>query len=271
MVKILSGPFCGRGHRTIVVVDEFDRITNSPDKVLFAELIKNLPTRDIDLRFILCRIGRTVDESLGKHLSVGRYFQPIELEKLHHDYPWSIIKTVADKTGVTISKDILTWHRERRIPAFRASDRSVHVLRMHDDKAEVTQCRRNHYDAGIKGAVQQTEPPLRAAYFRATEKTKNKVEYEEALWALADRAETRRQVGNIYRTSYLRIMQSRRNRQPLSQSTFNQRLLTLRSDAHGNIVDGHGSGYFSFRENVMRGFVRLKAESEGVELISDVL
>src|SRR5262245_30823269 len=113
-------------------------------------------------------------------------------------------------------------------------------------------------------------PALRAAYFRATEKTKNKLEYEEALWALADRAETRRQVASIYRASYLRIMQSRRGRQALSQSTFNHRLLTLRSDAHGKIVNGHGSGYFSFRENVMRGFVRLKAETEGVELIPDV-
>jgi hypothetical protein len=104
---------------------------------------------------------------------------------------------------------------------------------MNDDQAEVTKCQRSHYDAGIKEALQQTEPPLRAAYFRATEKTKNKLEYEETLWALADRAETRRQVSNI--------------------------------------IDGHGSGYFSFRENVMRGFVRLKAESEGVELIPDVL
>ena len=201
----------------------------------------------------------------GKHISVGRYFQPIELEKLHHDYLWSIINNVADKTGVTIPKDVL----------FRISIVSdgfphfVHLIgqcmfyAMQDDKEDVTVRRRGHYDAGIKEALEQTEPPLRAAYLRATEKTKNKLEYEEALWALADRAETRRQVASIYKSSYLRIMHGRRNRQPLSQVNFNQRLLTLRSDAHGNIIDGHGSGYFSFRENVMRGFVRLKARIRG--------
>lgn len=261
-----------KGLRTIIVVDEFDRITADVDKVLFAELIKNLPTRNLDLRFILCGIGHTIDDLLGKHLSVGRYFQPIELEKLHHNYLWSIINTVSEKAGVVIPQDIL----------FRigiVSDGFPHFVHligqcmfyaMHDDTEDVTHCRRAHYEAGIKEALEQTEPPLKAAYKRATMKTKNKLEYEEALWALADRAETERQVAAVYKSSYLRIMQSRRGRHPLPQPTFNQRLLTLRSDAHGNIIQGHGSGYFSFRENVMRGFVRLKAETEGVELIPDV-
>lgn len=261
-----------QGHRTIVVVDEFDRITGDSDKILFAELTKNLSTRNIDVRFIFCGIGRSIIELLGKHLSVGRYFHAIELEKLHHNYLWSIINTVADQTGVTIPKEILI-----RIGV--VSDGFPHFVHligqcmywaMQDDEAEVTVCQRSHYDTGIKEALEQAEAPLRAAYFRATEKTKNKLDYEEALWALADRVETRRQVSSVYKSSYLRIVHSRRGRNPVGQSIFNQRLLSLRSDAHGNIVEGHGSGYFSFRENVMRGFVRLKAESEGVELIPDV-
>src|SRR5262249_10789336 len=186
------------------------------------------------LRFILCGIGHTVDDLLGKHLSVGRYFQPIELEKLHHNYLWSIVNTVADKTGVVIPQDFL----------FRigiVSDGFPHFVHligqcmfyaMHDGPEEVTHCRRAHYETGIKEALEQTEPSLRGAYRRATMKTKNRLEYEEALWALADRAETHRQVATVYRTSYLRIMQSRRGRQPLNQATFNKRLLTLRSDAH---------------------------------------
>ena len=44
----------------------------------------------------------------------------------------------------------------------------------------------------------------------------------------------------------------------------------MRENNHANIVTGHGSGWFSFRENVVRGYVRLKAESEGVELVPEV-
>ena len=60
-----------------------------------------------------------------------------------------------------------------------------------------------------------------------------------------------------------------RNNQLLEQKTFNERLLTLRKPSHGGIVVGYGSGYFAFRENVLRGYARLKAESEGLELTPD--
>ena len=67
-----------RGHRTIVVIDEFDRISSDLDKVLFtAELIKNLPTRDINLRFILCGIGHTVD-GLLRQAHLGRALLPAD-------------------------------------------------------------------------------------------------------------------------------------------------------------------------------------------------
>jgi hypothetical protein len=56
----------------------------------------------------------------------------------------------------------------------------------------------------------------------------------------------------------------------LTKDKFNQRLLALRTPGHGSIVIGGGSGWFAFRENVMRGYVRLKAESEGVELTPDL-
>jgi hypothetical protein len=39
--------------------------------------------------------------------------------------------------------------------------------------------------------------------------------------------------------------------------------------AHGEIACGCGSGFYAFRKNVLRGYVRLKAEIEGIELIPD--
>lgn len=137
---------------------------------------------------------------------------------------------------------------------------------MQDSPDKVTTCSKQHYLAGIKGALQKTDPSLRLAFEKATHKTKNKTDYEEALWALADRHETKRQVKEIYDRSYKRIIGERKGRRPLEREKFNERLLILRSEAHGRIVVGHGSGWFSFRENVMRGYVRLQAEHQGVFL-----
>lgn len=262
-----------RQGRTIVVIDEFDRITSDHDKVLFSELIKNLPTANVDLRLIMCGIGQTVDDILGAHFSSGRYFEPIELEKLHHNHLWNIIQIVADKTNIEIPRDTLM-----RIGI--VSDGFPHFVHLigecifwaiHDDPRIVTRCARCHYDDGAKAALARTEPALKLAYRRATEKTKNQLEYEEALWALADRSETRRQITRIYETSYKRIARDRvsGDRKPLTKEALNSRLLSLKKESHGSVVVGHGSGWFSFRENVLRGYVRLKAETEGVELTPD--
>lgn len=255
--------------RTIVVIDEFDRIRREEDKSQFSELIKNSSAIDADIRFIFCGIGRNVEEILGAHLSAGRYFEPIELEKLHYNFLYDITNEVAMRASVTVPQETT-----KRIAI--VSDGFPHFVHligqcmfwaMQDDPQTVVKCERRHYDEGIKGALEKTEPMLRLAWQRATEKTKNRTQYEEALWALADKAETRRQVSDIYERSYKRIMQNRLP--PLDQPTLNNRLLMLRKETHGEIVVGYGSGYFAFRENVLRGYARLKAEAEGVELTPD--
>lgn len=262
-----------RKGRTIIIVDEFDRITNPDDKILFSELIKNSSTLDLDpdVRFIFCGIGANVEELLGAHPSSGRSIEPVELEKLHHNFLWDIIRTVANKTGTTIPQEYLT-----RIGLI--SDGFPHFVHligqcmfwaMHDDPREISVCERSHYEAGIKGALQKTEVWLKMAYQKATEKTKNKVEYEEALWSVADKAETRRQISDIYGRSYKRIMGQRPGK-ILDKEVFNDRLLTLRKPSHGEILRGHGAGWFSFKESVLRGYVRLKAEADGVELTPDI-
>jgi hypothetical protein len=106
---------------------------------------------------------------------------------------------------------------------------------------------------------------LRTQYDRATKKTRNTEDYEEALWALADSTADGRQITDIY-TSNSWINGKRPNRTKLDRETLNQRFLSLRKPSHDRIVVGLGSGWFAFRENIMRGYVRLRAEAEDVNL-----
>lgn len=256
----------------IVVIDEFDRIESGDEKNSFAELLKNMSAINSKIRFIFCGIGRSIDDVLGAHPSAGRYFEEIELEKLHHNFLWDILRTAANDLDVKIPDGVLT-----RIGV--VSDGFPHFVHligecmfwaMHDDPETVTQCACRHYEDAIKGALQRAEATLRLAYQKATEKTKHTIEYEETLWALADKSETRRQLSDIYEASYKRIMKQRaEDKQALAREQFNHRLLNLRKDSHNNIVIGHGSGWFSFAENQMRGYVRLKAEHAGIELKPD--
>jgi hypothetical protein len=137
---------------------------------------------------------------------------------------------------------------------------------MFDDENVVTKSGPTHFRTGITGALQRTEAALRAQYERATHKTRNTADYEEALWALADSTADMRQITEIYESSYSWIMLSRTSRQKLSREQLNQRYLALRKDSHGRVVAGYGSGWFAFRENIMRGYVRLMAEAQGINL-----
>lgn len=96
-----------RKGRTVIVIDEFDRIKGEQDKVLFAELIKNLATRNVEVRLILCGIGASIGDLLGAHNSCGRALEPLELDKLHHNFLHDIIRTPAGKLGVDIPRETL--------------------------------------------------------------------------------------------------------------------------------------------------------------------
>jgi hypothetical protein len=55
----------------------------------------------------------------------------------------------------------------------------------------------------------------------------------------------------------------------MQRDKFTQRINALKRPAHGSILLGSRQGWYEFREPVMRGYVRLRAEAQGVELGAD--
>ena len=80
---------------------------------------------------------------------------------------------------------------------------------------------------------------------------------------MADHFEIERNIRRVYTESYLRIMITR-GRIPLAFKQFQAYLAKLRSESHGAILVSQRRSWTSFREGIMRGYVRLKAESSGV-------
>lgn len=257
----------------VIIVDEMERIGDPKEREKFAEFIKNIPQLEERVRFIFCGIGTTVDELIGAHPSAGRILETISLEKLHHNYLWDIIRNVAEKTGIAVASEMF-------VRIGQISDGFPHYVHLigesmfwsaYDDEQDISAMAPQHFKAGITGALERAEGILRQQYQKATRKTKNTSDYEEALWAVADTTSDSRQLSEIYEASYKRIMLGRqRQRTLLSKEVFNQRLLALKKDGHGGILKGYGSGWFGFRENIIRGYVRLMAEQEGVELGRDI-
>jgi DNA polymerase III delta prime subunit len=257
-----------RRNTTIIIIDELERIDSSAEREKFAEFIRNIPELSADVRFIFCGIMHDVTELLQSHASAGRILETVELKRLNHSDLWKILTVVAKKLNVEIQEEAL-------IRIGQVSDGFPHYVHligeclfwaMFDDTQEVKKSGPEHFKTAITGALQRTEAALRAAYEKATHKTRNTADYEEALWALADSTSDKRQIAQIYETSYKWIMLKRTGRKSLTREQLNQRYLSMRKESHSRIVAGFGSGWFAFRENIMRGYVRLRAESQGINL-----
>jgi Cdc6-like AAA superfamily ATPase len=254
---------------TVVVIDELERLRNEEDKVKLAEFVNSISSVQTSTKFILSGIGHTVEDLLGAHRSATRKLETIELERISHDELWKIVSTVADELGVTVDRDYL-------IRASILSDGFPHYVHliaeslfwaMFDDEAVCIAASAEHFRAAVTGAIERTEVEHKSAYRRATEKVKNTREYELALWSLADKTETRRQLDSIYSDSYLRIIRSLGDDYTkVEKNKLNQRLLSLKSPSHGEVLRGYGSGWFAFSETILRGYVRLMAEHQGISL-----
>ncbi|HEX2257128.1 MAG TPA: hypothetical protein VHG92_10610 [Afifellaceae bacterium] len=229
-------------------------------------MIKQVSDQEVGVRFIFCGIGNSLDELIGTHLSTDRYIAPVELERLSHDALWEILTVTATELKVEVG-------REEQIRISQISDGFpyyVHLIgehmfwAMYDDPMEVAKAGLSHFDSGVKGAIAEAVGSLRQAYNLAVQKRAD--EYEEVLWAVADGPNLERKSPTIYNESYLPIMEMRDRREPIDIKIFYQRMNSLKKPAHGRILQANRQGWYRFSENVMRGYVRLKAEDAGIRL-----
>jgi uncharacterized protein len=250
----------------VVVIDEFDRIKNKKTRRQFAEFLKKISDSQCEPKFIICGIATTLDELIDEHLSVARNLASIELKRLSHDGRWEIIDDAANRIGVTISKDM-------NVRIGQISDGFPHYVHLigekllwaiYDDPNLVTTARRRHFNDGVAAAVKEAEALPRVAYQRATEKYTD--DYKEVLWALADGPHLRRQTTDTFTKSYLPIMSRREDRTVLDKTKFSNRLNRLKTESHGKILTASGQGWYEYTDNIVRGYVRLKAQQENVEI-----
>lgn len=256
-----------RGGRSLVVVDEFENLPSVEDRQLFAELVKQLSDRKVQVTLVFCGIGKSLDDLLLGHASSHRYVHEVKLPTppLNVGQRWEIIDTAAARLGLTVNED-------SRLRIAQVSDGFPHYVHLiceklfwlaYREEAEVDELTPAHYMEAVQNALRNVEARLRNAYDKAVKKDLD--QYQEVLWAVADHYELERNAQSIYTNSYERIM-SDLGRTPVSQKTFMTRVNALKGKGHGAILSSGRRGWVMFSENLIRGYVRLVAEGSGVRL-----
>lgn len=253
--------------RRVIVIDEFENLPSVEDRRLFAELIKQLSDRTVHVAIIFCGIGKSLDDLLQGHSSAHRYIEEVQLPSppLTYSGRWQIIDNACHALGISIDSD-------SRLRIAQVSDGFPHYVHLIAQKLFWAAFRTPHvvheltpedYMAAVREALSSVESRLRSAYDKATKKDQDT--YEEVLWSVADHFELERNNRRIYNESYERVMRDV-GRPMLPFEDFQARLSNLKSERHGRVLASERRGWIRFTENLIRGYVRLVAESKGVRL-----
>ena len=264
VISVIGFLAARHSEQPVVVIDEFERIRDERERMLFADFIKQCGDQSLPVKFIFCGIGSALSDLLDAHHSCYRYLTAVELERLGLHPRLEIIANAARAFGVQI-EDTTAYRIAMISDGF---PHYVHLItekllwQVFEDPVEVTITKPHHYTEAIEAAVLDIEPHLKAMYEKAS--LKYKADYESILWAIADDSLLKRRSTDIY-TSYVRIMRSVKE-EPLPRETFNQRMNSLKKPTHACIVRANRQGWYEFTEAVVRGYVRLRAEDRGVQL-----
>jgi len=253
--------------KTIAVIDEFDAIKDLNELSKFGAFLKFLGDLDIEVTLIFTGIGKSLEELLGGHLSSARQLHQVHLEPLNWTGRYEIIDKAFSTFGVSISDD----YRFKISGLSDGFPHYVHLLcekiliEMHKLGGAGLQVNQDIFIDGLDGAIKSIGEEIKRDYVNATEGRDE--HFHHLLWAMADSADLIRNIEHI-KFSYSEIIRSV-NAPSLSEDCFKKQFAKLRTKSFGKIIE-HGLGkrpnWFKFRENMVRGFIRMYAERNQITL-----
>lgn len=253
----------------VVVVDEVDRITNEEELDKFADLLKQIGDKRVDLKFIFTGVGNTLDEILGSHRSAIRQLETIELPRLSWDARWDIAIEALANFGITISRDIYI----RLAAVSDGYPYYVHLIvekllwLLFEKQDVVTEVTWDDYFAALDIAIVSISAELARPYDLAT--NQRPPDYELIVWSTSADQWQGAFLSNMY-NRYKNIVSQVSNASPLSYSKYQSRLRNLLKAEYGTIlVKGNRQGFYHYKEKILRGYIRMQAEANRVEIIGE--
>jgi hypothetical protein len=253
--------------RPVVVVDEFDTIPDVRDRNRFAALLKALGDREVDLKFIFTGVGRSLEDLLGAHPSAYRQLATFEVSRLGWDARREIVTQAAQEFGLDVNDDV-NWRIAIVSDGF---PHYVHLITEHmiwqafDDDTDCDKLEAQHYQLGLRHAIEQMDARLKGPYEKAV--LHRAPEWEDLVWATADGEDLFRQSTDIEQ-SYKSITERRGSPVVFENSKFAESLRRLKAENYGSVLEAvpQRQGWYTYREKMLRGFVRMQAEASGIEL-----
>lgn len=251
----------------VVVIDEFDTIGEAEERHKFASLLKHLGDRGVPLKIIFTGIGSSVTELLGAHASASRQLAQIELARLGWEARREVVIQAAQKLGLDVDPNV-AWRMAivpDGYPAYLHLITEAMLWQAADDKDVCDQLTFEHYHLGLRKAIALVSMWLQEPYKAAV--LQRPSEMEDVVWATADGEDLWRDTRDMY-DAYKVIAEKRQRLDVLDRTNFTKILGRLKTKSYGEVLESvpNRPGWYTYKEKMVRGYVRMQAEAQNMEL-----
>lgn len=265
-VRVMEWLAQTHSERTVIVIDEFDRISSKEERIKFADLLKHIGDQSINVKFLFTGVAENVYELLGAHPSSSRQITTIQLPRINFNDRWSIIRKPVQDLDLVIDHEL-----EIRISLISDGfPYYIHLITqkilwsVFDDANNVTTINETHYREALAEAINDCAMEYKRPYDLAITRPDENI--EDILWSTADTEFLVRNSKELY-ASYQYITR-KRQRKELDIATYKKYLSKIGKPEYGEIITRTEprKDYFTYKEKMLRGYVRLQAEAHGILL-----
>ena len=254
----------GLQHRTLIVIDEVDRLENDEALTLLSDTVKTLSDHSVGATLVLVGVADSVDELIGDHQSIERAVTQVPMPRMSNVELTGIVDKGLRRLRMTITDNAKT--RIARLS--EGLPHYTHLLSLHatqraimDDRSEV---RDTDATTAIQTAVQKAQHTIRTAYQRATRSPRQDSLFERVLLAcaLAPKDELGYFTAGAVREPMTKIM-GRHYEIP----AFAKHLTDFTDEARGRVLQKTGRtrrSFYRFENPILQPFVILKGLSKGL-------
>jgi hypothetical protein len=241
-----------------IVLDELDRVKNKDVIQDLAELAKNFSTYRQNITFLLIGVASTADELLAGHASNIRNLRQVSLDRMEEGE----LRAIIARGGTILSVEFEAAVEKRIIVLCDQMPYYLHLIASNAAKCALERdsaiVQTSDLNKGIKSAAADADHSLRAVYDHAILAKRGSDIYRQILWGLADMPRTAH-IASSVATESNRIAVSEGGAE-VTVPAVGQALKKLTTDEKRNILMSRTSGYYSFSDPLMKGFVKLMKE-----------
>lgn len=251
-------------HEGLIIIDEYDRITDPATHTRMAELIKHFSDANSNTKIILVGVAETLTQLIGEHESLGRSLAQIKLDRMPKEELEDILKRGETHIDAVFKSAI----KRRIIGLADGFPYFVHLISRHAARiagrewarypASKTVVADEEYAVGLQEALDNAERSLVEQYDQAVVTTRRPSDkFRLVLWGMGLSEARDVQVQEIARNASLFAG-------PVQAASFSSALKNLISAARGNVLTKVREGYYKFTNPLMRPYVRSIMELENV-------